>query len=288
METAKRKHKLFDHPFLGGLVALIIAFIIVSNLSFIPALCFEAYRGLFPEAAIPAELVSNVNNVGFILASFVCLLVLRLWLRKDGFKGCFPRTGLRNKEAWLFVLCGLLLDVILTFGNDIFTRTVPVMPTISTLLISLQAGVHEETIYRAVPVSIMMKNHPSRKRMWAAALITAAVFGFVHMGNVGAGAALTGAIVQSVNALCMGLFFAAIYLRSGNILLTMVFHTLHDVIALTDPAQVTGVFTTASFSAFDFVFLGSIAAVYAAAGIFLLRKSKWEEIQATWANIWAE
>lgn len=288
METAKPKHKLFDRPFLGGLVALIIAFIFISNLSFIPVLCIEVIRGVFPDVAIPAELASNVNYVGFILASLVCLLILRQWFRKDGFQGCFPRAGLRNKEAWLFVLFGLLLDVILTFGSYIATNTVPVMPTIGTLLISLQAGVNEETIYRAIPVSIMMKNHPSRKRMWAAALISAAVFGLVHMSNVGAGAALVGAIVQSVNAMCLGLFFVAIYLRSGNILLTMVFHALHDVIALTDPAQVTGVFTTSSFSASDLAILAAIAAVYAAAGIFLLRKSKWEEIQATWANIWAE
>lgn len=288
METAKRKHKLFDRPFLGGLVALVIALIFVSNLSFIPALGLEVIRGLYPEAAIPAELVSNVNYVGFILASLVCLLILRQWFRKDGFQGCFNRPGFRNREVWMFVLGGLLLDVVDTTAHAVSTGTVLMMPSIATVLISLQAGVNEETIYRAVPVSIMMKNNPSRKRMWAAALITAAVFGLVHMGNVGAGAALTGAIVQSVNALCMGLFLAAIYLRSGNILLTMVFHTLHDVIALTDPAQVTGVFTTASFGASDLVVFAAVAAAYAAAGIYMLRKSKWEEIQATWANIWAE
>ena len=288
METTKHKHKLFDRPFLGGLVAIVIAFIIISNLSFIPVLCIEVIRGLFPEVSISAELDNNVKYIGFILASLVCLLLFRLWFHKDGSKGCFPRAGLRNKEAWLFVLCGLLMDVILTFGDYAFTKTIPVMPTVSTVLISLQAGVNEETIYRAVPVSIMMKNNPSRRRMWAAALITALVFGLVHMGNVVAGASLNGAVVQSANALCMGLFFAAVYLRSGNILLTIVFHTLHDVIALTDPAQVTGVFTKASFSAFSLILPAAIAAAYAAAAVFLLRKSKWDEIQATWANIWAE
>lgn len=288
MEKAKPKHKLFDRPFLGGLAAMIIAWLFVTNLSLIPALCLDVLQELFSEAVISEALVSNATYVGFILASLICLLLFRQWFRKDGYQGCFPRVGLRNREAWLFVLCAVALDVILTVGNDVLTKTVPLMPTVTTLLISLQAGVHEETIFRAIPVSIMMKNNPSRKRMWAAALVTAVVFGLVHMGNVGAGAALLGAGLQSVNALCLGLFMAAIYLRSGNILLTMMFHTLHDVIALTNPEQVTGVFTKVSFSVLDVAVVAAVAAVYAAAGIYLLRKSKWEEIQATWANIWAE
>lgn len=288
VETAKRKHKLFDHPYLGGLVAMIIAQLLIANLGFIPALGVEVIRGIFPEISISAELDMNVKYISLVLSALVCLLILRLWFRKDGFKGCFPSAGLRNKEAWIFVLCGLVMDVVFTGISYAITKTVPVVPSVNGLLISLQAGVSEETIFRAVPASIMMKNNPSRKRMWMTVVITAAVFGLVHMSNVVSGAALSGAIVQSVNAACMGLLFAAIYLRSGNILLTMVLHTLHDVIAVTDPSQATGVFTTSSFSTLDYVTLAGIAAIYASAGLFLLRKSKWDEIKATWANIWNE
>lgn len=288
METAKRKHMLFDHPYLGGMVAVIIAWLVIANLSVIPALGVEVFQGVFPGVSVPAALVENVNAVCFMLSAFICLLLFRLWFRRDGFKGCFSGAGLRNREAWMFVLCGLLLDVVVTAVSYVFTKTVPVVPAVPALLVAFQAGIGEETIFRAVPAAIMMKNNPSRKRMWAAVIITSAVFGLVHMGNITAGAALNGAIVQSVNAACMGLFFAAVYLRSGNILLTMVFHALHDVIAVTDPAQATGVFTTSSFSTLDLLLLGAIAAAYAAAGIFLLRKSKWDEIKATWANTWAE
>lgn len=288
METAKRRHKLFDRPFLGGMAALVITWIFISNLSVIPALCIEVIRGLYPEASVTEELVRQVNCIGAVLASLICLLIFRLWFRRDGYKGCFPRAGVRNKEAWIAVLGGVLLDVVITAVNAVLTGTVPVMPTVTTVLISLQAGINEEAIFRAVPASVMMKNQPSRRRMWAAVIITSAVFGLVHMGNVGAGAALSGAIVQSLNAVCQGLFLAAIFLRSGSIMLPMVFHTLHDVIALTDPSQVTGVYTAASFSTLDLVILAAIAAAYAAAGIFLLRRSRWEEIKAVWADIWAE
>lgn len=288
METTKRRHKLFDHPFLGGVIALIIAQLFIANLSIYPIAILDFMRDLNPEITTPTWLLTNVTYVAFIVASFLYLLIHKWWFRKDGFKGSFPRNGLRNKEAWMFVLCGLVLDVVTTAISYAISKTMPVVPSVSGLLIAFQAGINEETIFRAVPVSIMMKNNPSRKRMWTAAVVTAAVFGLIHMSNIVAGAALSGAIVQSVNAVCMGLFFAAIYLRSGNILLTMMFHALHDVIAVTDPAQTTGVFTASSFSAFDLVFMGAIAGAYVCAAIYLLRKSKWEEIKATWANIWAE
>lgn len=97
------------------------------------------------------------------------------------------------------------MDVVLTAGNAIITGVMPVMPTVTTVLLSCEAGICEETAFRAIPVSIMMKNSPSRRRMWTGVLIASAVFGLVHMGNVGAGAAFFGAIVQSVNAACLGL-----------------------------------------------------------------------------------
>lgn len=287
MEKAKRKHILYDRPFLGGLIALFLSLFFITNFGAIPELCLEIYQDLFPEAAMSAEMASLIHNVGnvvTILFALVCLLIHRRWFRRDGYQGCFTRPGFRNREAWLFVLCGVLMDIVLTVCYAVRTGTVPVMPTITTMLISLRAGVFEETVFRGIPVSIMMKNRPGRGRMWAAALITAAVFGLIHMGNMSAGAALNGAIVQSVNALCLGLFLAAIYLRSGNILLTMVFHTLHDVIALTDPDQVTGVYTTTSFSTFDLAILAAAAAAFAAAGIYLLRKSKWEEIKSNFTK----
>lgn len=291
METAKRKHKLYDHPFLGGLVALIIAHLFISNFTVFPMLCADIAKDMLGGAEVPAEMAAAFQNVGdilTILAAFFCLLVHRLWFRKDGYKGCFNRSGFRNKEAWLFVLGGVVLDVVVTASSYAVKGTVPVIPTVTTLLIAFRAGAFEETVFRGIPVAIMMKNKPSRKRMWAVVIVTAAVFGLVHMGNIGAGAALSGAIVQSVNAFCLGLFLVAIYLRTGNIMLTMVSHALHDVVALTDPEQVTGVFTTSSFSASELMILAAIAAAYAAAGIYMLRKSKWEEIQTTWANIWAE
>lgn len=291
MENTKPKHKLYDHPYLGGLVALVLVLVILQTFGSLPVGVAKIIQGERPELGITEEFVlkmQHISNFLSIALAAACLLIHKCWFRKDGYKGVFARNGFRNKEAWMFVLAALVVDITLTAANAIVTGVMPVLPTITTVLISLEAGICEETTFRAIPVAIMMKNNPSHKRMWTGALIAAVVFGVTHMSNVGAGAAFAGAIVQSVNAVCLGLLMGAIYLRTGNIFLTMVFHTIHDIIGLMDPAQATGVVTQTSYSALDIVILAAVAAAYAAAGIYLLRKSKWEEIKATWANIWSE
>lgn len=292
MENTKSKKKFYKHPYVFGVISIFITFYIINYFSVVPELGLLLYDELFPGDNISGDITAlfhMATDILTVILSLACLLIFKLVFRKDGYKGCFNRLGLRNKETWLFVLFGILLDVVITTVNAIFTGSIPVIPTITTVLVSLRAGVFEETVFRGIPVSIMMAKNPSRRRMWITVFLTSVIFGLIHIVNVGSSnVVLVAAIVQSVNALGFGIFFAAIYLRSGNILLTMVFHMLHDVIALMDPAQASGLYTTSSFSAIDFVVLGGIAAIYAGAGIFMLRKSKWEEIQNRWAYIWVE
>lgn len=290
MENAKSKQFFYKHPYAWGLLSILISFHIINYFSIIPELGLLLFGDLFPDSSISektAALFHRGTDITTIIMSLACLLIYRLLFRKDGYKGCFTRPGLRNKEAWLFVLLGMLMDVVITAITAISAGIIPLMPTITTILISLRAGIFEETVFRGIPVSIMMTNKPNRKRMWVAVLSTSVIFGLIHIVNAGSSnVVLVAAIVQSVNALCFGMFFVAIYLRTGNILPAMIFHVLHDVIALMDPAQASGLYTTSSFTIIDFVVLGGIAAVYAVASIFMLRKSKWEEIENTWANIW--
>lgn len=292
MEKEKRKHLLFDHPFLGGLVAMFIIFYVITTMGIIPELGLEVIKGLTSDGTVSDKTDSLIHGAGEIMtvvAALICLLVHNLWFRKDGYKGTFLRSGLKHKESWLFVLFALLIDVIITAINAVHAGIMPVMPTVTVLLLALRAGVSEEAIYRGASTALMMKNNPSYKRMWVAVIVTSFIFGFIHMANAGSeNVVLVAAFIQSVNALCFGLLFAAIYLRSGNILLSMALHMLHDVISMMDPSQATGLYTTSSFSAKDFVIQGGIAALYVVAAIIMLRKSKWEEIKSTWANIWAE
>lgn len=71
----------------------------------------------------------------------------------------------------------------------------------------------------------------SPKRILPAALISAAVFGVIHMTNALSGADLLKTVLQSVNAFSSGIADALIYMVTGNIWVNFAIHTLHDIIA---------------------------------------------------------
>lgn len=294
MENMKQKNSLFDRPFLSGVAAIVIAVFLIPALGHIPEFVVKGIQELQPEAAASADLAATGklgSSILTIIFSFVVLLVLRLRFRKNGFQGCFSRTGFRNKEAWLFVLGGLLLDIvvsIVTAAAFLPKGTGLVLPTITTVLLSFEAGIYEETSYRGIPVFIMMKNAPSRGRMWMVIVITSVMFGLIHMVNLISGAAPAAAAVQTVYALSIGFLLGAIYMRTGNILLTMVYHSVHDVISMMNPTQVTGVMLQTSYSIPELALTAGECVLFIAAALFLLRKSKWEEIRKTWADIWGE
>lgn len=50
-------------------------------------------------------------------------------------------------------------------------------------------------------------------------------------GGIFGGANLTITVLQLISSLCAGLFFGAVYLRSGSLWPTIVLHTLHDIVA---------------------------------------------------------
>lgn len=294
MEKTKRRHILYDHPYVGALVAGLLTFFWASSVGVTPAVGLGVFEELTGEVLLPAEFLGTtgvITTFAIGLSALLCLLIHRLWFRRDGYKGCFTRTTASSKEAKRFVFVLLMIHIISFILERLVDDTAGprfVLPTLQSLAVSFCAGTYEETTFRAIPVSIMMKNNPSRGRMLSSVILTSIVFGIVHMINVSAGAAVSTAIYQSFGAMCIGAFLGAVYIRTGNIFITMVYHFLHDVISMMDPQSSTGVMTQTAFSAFTLVLDGIFYVVCIAGAIYLLRKSKWEQIKSRWAYIWAE
>ena len=59
-------------------------------------------------------------------------------------------------------------------------------------------------------------------------VVTGFCFGIMHMQNVFVGQSLVETAFQSLNAACMGMLFAAVYLRGGNIWALMLIHAFID------------------------------------------------------------
>jgi len=88
----------------------------------------------------------------------------------------------------------------------------------------------------------MMRGKPDSKRIRRVFLVTSILFSLMHLVN-GYGAGNT--IVQLIATFIMGMFWGAIYLRTGSILITIVFHFLYDVFSnmmvLPDPIQTSNI-----------------------------------------------
>lgn len=88
-------------------------------------------------------------------------------------------------------------------------------------------------------------------------------------------------IYQVALTFAMGLCYGAVYLRTGSILASILFHFADDIFALT----VVAPNPTPTLYIVLFIFNLILPAVLA---IVIMRKTKIEEIKATWADIWGE
>ena len=275
MET--RKHKLYDRPYLGAIVAIVITYVFIffGSSMFVPL--FRNY----------SSNISIIITSTSILISVIALVIHKLWFKKDNYKGFIAFSKSSNKEVWAIVIALIIIDVIVLLVKGISTGLA--MPLLINLIPAISAGVFEETCYRTIPVSILMKNKPTYKRMVIATILTAVIFGVSHAINIVSGATILNTILQIVFAIGPGMFFAAVYLRTGSIIIPMVFHAFHDILELFIPRDGDmALLLSKNISLGELIPDIIFTILFVGAAIYLLRKSKWDEIKATWANIWAE
>jgi uncharacterized protein len=160
--------------------------------------------------------VSSGVMFGVLLAIAV-LAVFAIVLRWNDLGFNRPRPW---RSLWLLWLPGLYL--VLFYGAGIAVGLPPV-PAMALLFINtILVGVSEELAFRGV----LLRGLMSRLGMWPSVLISSAVFGSVHVLNVLATGSLIGAIAQAVAATMSGVFFAALVIRTGSILPSIVLHVL--------------------------------------------------------------
>lgn len=102
------------------------------------------------------------------------------------------------------------------------------LPWVTAVALSLQAGVLEEILFRAVPLSLLalwIKDHPRRRWvLGAGAVVTALVFGFAHSNY-----ASWPPYSRGVELFAEALLWALIFLRYG-LVTTVVSHFVYDLL----------------------------------------------------------
>ena len=209
----------------------------------------------------------------------------------------FNQTETFRKKGFfrtLFIgLPYLILSIVLLVLNIISTAQKPgiewyPLPMILfSLFTGFAIGFREESIFRGVEINILADKYlKDRKGIWLTVLISAFFFGIMHMSNMLIGSSFMACLGQSLNAFFIGLMFAAVYLRGDSLWAMMFIHGLYDI-AVSVPSMFTKTHGTDGLSSlalkqemsFEYVISSnSLAPVYIGITLYLLRKSKCEEI----------
>lgn len=155
-------------------------------------------------------------------------------------------------------------------------------PTMESFSMALMAGICEETIFRIVPVSCLMRQWRDEKKIPVVIAITAISFGLIHASNISGGAGVAITILQVVAAGLMGILLCAVYLRSGNALAIILMHAITDFLCFMDSSQVDqGGIMIAKISFANILDL-ILTVILAAVGLYLVRPAKRAEIISVW------
>lgn len=275
-QNLHRKHFILDIPVLGAVLSGFAGFV------FAELICGTLLGGIL--SVILRSLTGSdfdVTYITSIIGGILTLFIHKLWFRGE-FKGSFGEAFLPKKSTLAVIAVCMGLDILLSVLSIMSLNGRP--PGISMILLAAVAGICEETAFRGLPISVAMRRRDKRAIV-TAVLTSSLCFSLIHVTNLFMGAGLIPTLVQVLMAFGMGVFTAAVYLRTGNLLITIVWHFVHDYIAFWNFSDINESGIMESIAPVDAILSLSSALIFFMGGIFLL-KGKTDEIIEVWNERW--
>ena len=222
---------------------------------------------LFPAGGVPGALLVLAIHKRWFYPEF-----------EGNLRGGRPGLGFR---LGLFILIAWALVPV----NMIRHPENYAVPTPAYLSMALMAGFAEETAYRGLSLSYLMRQWKDEKKLLPALLLTCAVFSLTHLGNLFSGANVVLTLFQLIATFAAGLFLGAVYLRCGNLWPCIVLHTLHDIVSMLDVSSISGGIMTRGLQLVDLLDL-LLSVILGGVGLWLIRPAKRGEILAVWREKW--
>ena len=185
--------------------------VLFEILLIVAALVLAAAGGIAFQAAGAASGLDMA--CGRILAGVVLLIA---------FRHCFDMAKSLRGFFWMLPA---LVFALWNVANHFITKGPYHPPTVGIFLLALASAVFEEVVFRGIFIHNLKA---SGKSDLAALLVSAILFGALHLTNAVSGGILQ-ALVQTGYATVVGLVFGAIYIRTGDILSVMIAHTAIDM-----------------------------------------------------------
>ena len=214
--------------------------------------------------------------------------VMVLVLKKTGRAGILFRRGSGFFNGLLvgmypLVLIGYSFFVTLMFQRPENTPLLPLGRILTFLLSMMMVGVAEEFAFRGVIAQTLLEHYgTSRGGIWKACIVSGLLFGAGHLTNI-LGSEPFGVLMQCLFAAALGVLFAAIYFRTGNLWVTVFLHGMMDISSM----LIGGLYGTTTLaecvSGYNINMLYSVV-LYLVPLAFLLRKKKLPEVQFYWGS----
>ena len=272
-----RKHSILGKPVLGMILL--------------------AIWGMFgSELFYNSKTTSILTYLSCVVLSLVILFIHKWWFRPE-YRGSFAFNPLSDQKLVLIICIIILLDWILNFLSIFITGTL-CGPTVLNTGIAAMAGFCEETAFRGLPVSVCMRAdviryaeegqdaQRDRKAIVLAAGFSTFMFAVVHLSNLAMGAdVLTTLLEQVPFCIGFGAVTAAIYLRTGNLLFTIVMHFVHDIISMCTTEIESGVMV-AQLNNVELICNLGLSLILLVFAILLLHGHT-EDIMEVWKERWS-
>ena len=203
----------------------------------------------------------------------------RLWVLRQ--RGCGFLDGLLAAMfplTFLGVNLGLNLAAL---GGD--GQTVKAPWRIAAFFLAMfLIGLAEEALFRGVVAETLLAHFgPRRAGVWKACAVSGALFGLGHAVNLMSSEPV-GVLIQCCVTAALGMLYAAIYYRTGNLWVLIFLHTLQDVAALINSGLYDGTATISEVvSSYDPSMLLS-ALLYLLPVFYLLRGRRLPLVAAFW------
>ena len=139
---------------------------------------------------------------------------------------------LKFNNAWkslLIMIPAFIVSVnnfpIIAFFNGRAILTEPIYQVYLYLIECFSVGFFEEIVFRGVLLILLLKkfkNHPNKVLL--SIVISSVIFGLSHIVNIFYGLSLSDTILQIMYSFLVGMLWAIMFLRTGNLWLTMLLH----------------------------------------------------------------
>jgi len=266
-----KKHVVLSIPVLGSVLLAIHAYMASGFVFAFPGVILDKF--IADEAYGFASLSSAIGGI--------CILFIHKFWFKDEFKGCF-RKDYGDRKFRCMIIAFILFDLTVMLCSFIGTELA--IPTLKLTFTAIMAGVCEEVTFRALPISIAMKSNDNKKCLVIALVASSILFGVTHSLNVLGGGDVFSMCLMVVRTFGKGVLYAAIFLRTGNILITIAMHTLHDYIAFL-PFLGRSDVTTQAVSTLNTVRITVYTILTVVFAVVLLRGHS-DEIMSVWRERW--